>query len=283
MCTCPFCEGKASLGFNDVKGLWICFKCGEKGSARTLVEKLEGRYTEPEVELSALSDELRLLERDVQQVQSHLPEAYLRRFHQPGRIHPLWRKRGFDEDVVDRWELGYDFLTGRLAIPFRDPFTGRLSGIIFRATDGSVPRYQYPKGFARSRALYGSWKAGNVQTSHAVLVEGSTDTHSVSRVAELPLGQYGSSTSAGQVQLLHRLGITSVTLFFDYDPAGIQATEKAELALADGFLVDKVVWDKKKYCWRRRDLCRCPRFHQPDPGGLRVPEITRMLERTKRI
>ena len=285
MCACPFCEGKASLGFNDVKGLWICFKCGEKGSAKTLVEKLEGKYTEPEVDLVEISDELRLLERDVQQVQSSLPEAYLRRFHQPGRVHQIWRDRGFEVSVSDRWELGYDFLTGRLAIPFRDPFTGRLAGVIFRATDGSLPRYQYPRGFARRSSLYGSWFGVDSEIKHAVLVEGPTDTVNVGRAATdsrslLPLGQYGSSISAGQVRLLHRLGITSATLFYDYDRAGLHAAEQAQEAAGSTLLLDKVVWDKKRYCWHSKEECRCLRIHQPDPGSLRVKEIRQMLERT---
>lgn len=288
MCTCPFCEGKSSLGFNDVKGLWICFKCGEKGSAKTLVEKLEGRYTEPEVELSEISSELRLLERDVQQVQSHLPEAYLRRFHQAGRVHQLWRDRGFEVAVSDRWELGYDFLTGRLSIPFRDPFTGRLAGVIFRATDGSIPRYQYPRGFARRSSLYGSWFVDASDSRHGILLEGPTDAINVGRADTdsrrvLPLGQYGSSTSTGQVRLLHRLGITSATLFFDYDRAGLHATEQAQEVAGPSLLLDKVVWNKKKYCWRRKDECRCLRIHQPDPGSLGVKEIQRMLERTKEV
>lgn len=306
MCTCPFCEGKASLGFNDVKGVWICFRCGEKGTAKSLVEKLQGVYTEPEVALEALSRELRSLERDVQSGQKSLPESYLRRFHQPGRVHPLWRERGFNRAACDRWELGYDFLTARLALPFRDPFTRELTGVIFRATDGSIPRYQYPKGFSRSSSLYGSWLVGAGPAHHVQLVEGPTDAIRVDQAGGLPASQYGSSLSLGQVRLLHRLGITSATFFFDYDRAGLAAVRKAE-KVATEFVLDKVVWDNEKYCWHRyvcgcasktaspakykihtyeiskcdrRKSCRCGRIHEPDPGGLELKEIDGMLGRT---
>lgn len=299
MCSCPFCGGNTSLGFNDVKGLWICFRCGEKGTAKTLVEALEGTYTEPEVELDEISAELRLLERDVQSVQKSLPESYLRRFSQPGRVHELWRARGFDVATCDRWELGFDFLTGRLSLPFRDPFTGGLAGIFFRSTGGEGPRYQYPKGFARSSSLYGSWLLQRSDSHYAVLSEGPTDAISVSRCEESAASVYGSSISQGQVRLLHRLGIKTAVLFFDYDRAGIRATNKAE-ALASEMDVEKVVWDKDKYCWHRficgcgrcdplelsvcrnrvKRKCRCGREHEPDPGMLRVKEITKMLGRT---
>lgn len=309
MCECPFCGGRSSLGFNDVKGVWICFRCGEKGTAKSLVEKLQGVYTEPEVALEELSRELRSLERDVQSSQKSLPDSYVRRFHQPGRVHPLWRKRGFDSSACDRWELGYDFLTARLALPFRDPFTGAVAGVIFRATDGSIPRYQYPKGFSRSSSLYGSWIVGASSSHHTVLVEGPTDAIRVNQTGELSAAQYGSSLSLGQVRLLHRLGVSSATFFFDYDWAGLQALRKAEKVATD-FTLDKVVWNPEKYCWHRRvcgchksihslirdrkivyrmeicpDIrkCGCGRIHEPDPGGLELKEIDDMLGRTVEV
>lgn len=299
MCACPFCGGSSSLGFNDVKGLWICFKCGEKGTAKMLVEMLEGVYTDPEVELDEISAELRSLERDVQQVQKSIPESYLRRFSPSGRVHDLWRARGFDSATCLRWELGYDFLTSRLTLPFRDPFTGGLAGIFFRATEGDGPRYQYPKGFARSSSLYGSWFLADSSSVYAVLSEGPTDAISISRRNESSAAVYGSSVTQGQVRLLHRLGVKTVTTFFDYDRAGLRVTAKAE-ALAAEFNVEKVVWDREKYCWHRlvcgcgecdkfdlnvcrrgrRKRCLCGRKHEPDPGSLKSKEIDKMLGRT---
>lgn len=307
MCACPFCEGSSSLGFNDVKGLWICFKCGEKGTAKTLVERLGETYTEPEVELDEISAELRSLERDVQSVQKSLPEAYLRRFSQPGRVHELWRNRGFGDAACLRWELGFDFLTCRLTLPFRDPFTGRLAGVFYRNVEGEGPRYQYPKGFARSSSLYGSWFLASSDSQRAILGEGPTDAVSISRVSDDAASVYGSSIAQGQIRLLHRLGVKTVTTFFDYDRAGQRATAKAE-ALAAEFGVEKVVWDTDKYCWHRfvcgcrfsehwnrfrngqlidrmnfcphRTRCDCGRIHEPDPGSLKTKEIDKMLGRT---
>lgn len=302
MCSCPFCGGNTSLGFNDMKGLWICFRCGEKGTAKTLVEALQGVYTEPEVELDEISAELRSLERDVQSVQKYLPESYLRRFSPQGRVHQLWRDRGFGDATCLRWELGYDFLTNRLTVPFRDPFTGRLAGVFYRTIEGDGPRYQYPRGFARSSSLYGSWFIANGTSQQCVLGEGPTDAISISRVSDDAASVYGSSVTQGQIRLLHRLGIKTVVLFFDYDRAGIRATRKAE-ALAAELAVEKVVWNKEKYCWHRfvcgcgscdplelsvcrkriRKKCRCGRIHEPDPGILRVKEISKMLGRTKGV
>jgi Toprim-like len=298
MCLCPFCGGRQSLSFNDVKGLWLCFKCGEKGTAETLVKKLGGTYRDPEYSLALLSDQLRLLDADVPDVRRCLPESYLQRFHLPGRVYRYWRERGFGADVCQRWELGMDALSGRYTLPFRDPFSGRLGGVIFRLPPGEPgPRYQYPRGFDRRNSLYGSWHLVPTQSRTVSLVEGPTDCISVDRAGVPVAAQYGSSLSGGQVHLLHRLGIASVVLFYDYDWAGIKATRTAQQALAD-FQVRKVSWDTEKYCWHRLvcrcrfkhtagqlgqctvvKKCSCGRIHEPDPGSLGMEEILDMEER----
>jgi DNA primase len=310
-CVCPFCGGKTSLQFNDEKGLWICFKCGEKGTARTLVQMLEGTYTEPEVDLAQISAELRSLECSVSEPAKPLADSYLARFCRPGVPSEHWIARGFDEVTCARWELGYDFLGDRLTLPYRDPFTRKLAGIIFRAV-GQVegPRYKFPFGFARSGSLYGSWLVGSDADAgnpadEVVIGEGPTDAIKIGQTEAQAVAQYGSSISTGQVRLLHRLGIRRIVLFYDYDRAGLRATEKG-IHLAESFDVERVVWDRDEYCWHtwicgcrkgnenhdtavehtsagncwhpRR--CKCGRTHEPDPGSLEPKTIDKMLGRT---
>lgn len=310
--SCPFCSGSATLYFNDVKGVWVCFKCGEKGTSKSLVEMLDGTYTEPEIELAQISDQLRSLGSDVQHLVRPLSDSYLRRFRQPGRPHELWTVRGFDEATCDRWELGYDFLGDALTLPYRDPATGQAAGIIRRLVNpGNGPRYQFLPGFARNRSLYGSWLlstdtvAGKrTANEKVVLAEGPTDAVRVDQSGKCSaVAQYGSSISAGQIRLLHRLDVRKLVLFYDYDRAGLTATEKGS-RLAEEFEVDKVVWDREKYCWHTRVCgcsrnskddwlehtanlvncpsprkCKCGRVHEPDPGSLDLKTISNMLNK----
>jgi DNA primase len=314
-CECPFCGAGTALYFNDVKGLWVCFKCGEKGTAKSLVEMLDGSYKEPEYEVEYLSEQLRSLSTDVNSGREFLrpiSDGQLRRFRKQGDIHERWAARGFDAALCDRYELGYDFLGDALTLPYRDPATGHASGVIRRRLgSGDGPRYLFPTGFNRRGSLYGSWIVAAERSSGfrpatepVIVTEGPTDAIRSDQGSGLnATAQYGSSISAGQIRLLHRLGVENLILFYDYDRAGLSATEKGE-ELASEFIVQKVRWDRKRFCWHRivcgchsatkdkwlehtkylhscphQRLCKCGRIHEPDPCSLDLPEISRMIER----
>jgi len=308
---CPFCNGR-SLQFNTAKGLWICFKCGEGGNAKKLVEMLQGTYTEPEADFLEISRDLRALAAESYEAPSFLPETVLLRYRNRTR-EPNWRwlERGFDKKTCDKWELGFDPLAengGALTLPYRNPATNHLDGIIFRNVNPAPdqPRYKFPKGFPRSRSVYGSWLIDSTVSGHRgsfTLNEGPTDAIRVDQAGFPAGGQYGSSISAGQIRLLHRLGVRNLVLFYDYDRAGLRATEKGT-HLAEEFNVSKVLWDKEKYCWhgivcgcpfgsKHKDIwiahtsngncpsmrtCKCGRVHEPDPCSLELEEIGTMHE-----
>lgn len=306
MCACPYCGRNASLQFNVVKGLWNCFACGQGGHAKALIKHLGGAYHAPGVDLEALQRNLNDLGKEPEEKRI-LPESFLARFG--GRPHEYWtKKRGFSHDTIKAWGLGFDPLGPRLGqervgpsctIPFRD-LEGGLLGVFFRRLGDGFPRYIYPRGFDRVGSLFGQWNLHDYEgAAPLVLVEGSLDAIRVHRRDDrYAVAQYGSSLSSLQVQVLRRCGVREVTLFYDYDIAGVKATKQAPQEL-DGFIVRSVQWDEEKYCWhgkvcgcplrhkpldhdfgscKRRVPCRCGRVHDMDPGGLTAREIDEMLE-----
>lgn len=305
MCACPYCGRKASLQFNVIKGLFNCFGCGIGGSAKKLVKYLGGSYQNPGIDLSQLQNALDALNQPQPEGPRIYPESYLARFG--GKPHEYWTAgRGFSEETVSRWGLGYDPLGPTLAgervgpgctIPFRNP-DGGLLGVIFRRLGDGFPRYIYPRGFDRLGSLFGSWNLRHVEGEAAVvLVEGSTDCIRVWQYGFPAVAQYGSSLSARQVLILRRECVREVVLFYDYDAAGIKATKQARSEL-DGFVIRAVTWDEAKYCWhekicgcpakhqvldpefaqcKRKIRCRCGRIHEPDPGKLSGDEIRDMV------
>jgi DNA primase len=277
MCVCPFCGGRSSLQFNSAKGLWICFRCGSKGDAERLVEKLGEIWTEFDFDFDE-SDPFTVVD-----AVTALPlsESYLRRFNTTAmNPHPYWRlKRKFTRAICDKWELGFDALTERVTIPVRDTHTRKLKGIIFRTLDttpGDYPRYQNPAGFQKSNSLFGSWHATAADINSVCLVEGPLDAVTVDQAGVNVLAQYGSSLSVRQVAILHSLGIKNICLFYDFDDAGVEATLKSQQQLKD-FNVTRVTWNTNVYCPENKEKCSCINFHQPDPGILRGKEIRRMV------
>jgi DNA primase len=302
MCVCPFCDGRSSLQFNIDSGLWVCFRCDSKGNAKTLVRKLGGVYADPVISVEAIRkhvDRLRLLRKKENREQRVFDDSILRRFSFPN---DYWSTvRGFSDSTIARWNLGYDPIKDRHIIPYRNP-AGQLLGVIQRLGDEETERanirYIYPESFDRKGSLFGSWQI--VGLKKVALVEGATDTIALDDANRPSGGQFGSSISSAQARLLHRLGVREVVLFYDYDEAGLKATEKSREVLK-GFILRSVQWDTSKYCWHEklcgcgqhtwRDIancqqkrkCKCGRRHGMDPNALKKKERKEMFDHAKLV
>lgn len=282
MCRCPFCEGASSLQFNADNGLWVCFRCDSKGNSKTLVRRLGGVYSDPVVSVDNIRqtiDRMRTRDKKKAQGEKVLDETTLARFD---FADDYWNHdRGFTQDTIRRWNLGYDPISDRHTIAYRNEHSDLL-GVIQRLKGDVFPRYIYPEGFNRKNSLFGSW---NIDSPNVALVEGSTDAIALDQDSIPAVAQYGSSISMGQVRLLHRLGIKEIVMFYDYDEAGRKAEERSREVLS-GFILRTVEWDTNKYCWHKklcacgehtwRDIgkcqnkvmCKCGRKHEVDPGSL---------------
>lgn len=260
MCGCYACGGSDCLQFNVAKGLFCCFSCGERGTARRMVKKMGEVWTEPAASVEYLQAKLDfLVNPPAISRQDPIPEATLRRYG--GTPHRYWIKRGFTPETIQAWSLGYDPLTGCCTIPYRTP-EGSLLGVILRRIDNGFPKYKYPKGFDRAHSLFGSWRVTHRHSTVAV-VEGSLDAVSCWQAGVPALAQYGSSLSRGQVDLLKRIGVRRVVLMYDNDTAGIKATQTAhEMLDGHAILVKDVQY---------------PDGFPSDPGGMNTTQVQELF------
>jgi 5S rRNA maturation endonuclease (ribonuclease M5) len=293
MCECPLCEGKSSLQFNIKSGLWVCFRCDAKGNAKTLVKRLGGTYTDPAVSMESVLESIDKMKMTIKKrgkTQPVLEESYLMRF---AFDDPYWTEvRGFKDETVKKWGLGYDPIKDRHTIAYRNQH-GELLGIIYRLKGDVHIRYIYPEGFDRKGSLFGSWQ---IKGRKCALVEGSTDVVACDESSVPAVAQWGSSITEEQVRLLHELGINEVVLFYDYDEAGLKAVERS-LEMLSGFVIYAVKYDEQKYCWHKKlcncaenhdwrriakcqnkKLCKCGRRHEMDPGSLSRKERKKMYK-----
>jgi DNA primase len=175
-----------------------------------------------------------------------------------------WRvQRKLSDQTIAVFQLGYDPLTSRPTIPLRS-VSGDLLGVIVRKLDGSFPKYKNPPGFTRTTALFGSWLYDQLpaDVTEVAIVEGPVDAIKCWQAGVPALAQFGSSLSEDQVDLLHRLGVYTVTLFYDNDKGGYDATLHA-LPLLGEFRVKLVGYESSR---------------QSDPGKVSDKGIRRLTK-----
>lgn len=253
-CLCPFHEdSRPSFYVNLDTGSWICHGCRVAGtSIGTLGKRLD-------IEIPHFSEEYLLRKVDLggewwrSSVVEDLKPAPIPLDFQRG--HRYWAERGVTEDTLTSWDLGYSRLLSSLIIPIYH--NGRYRGFIQRrlSRDGEpvVIKYLEPKGYRKSRYLFGYTKAlkRHSKVRHdmdAVLV--------VEGVIDAILGwQYGIptvATAGGPLTFHHMHYIRSINptwllLGFDSDVAGSKFLNASQQMLNDinhGQFIRQVHWPR---------------------------------------
>lgn len=210
---------------NVRKGLWVCYSCGRGGSVSRLLSGVP--ISDP-----SIPDFIKDIESDLDAISAAgtdgagrtcLPESWLRIF--TCFRHHAWAERGFSDDAIEHFSLGYDYETDCLTYPLRD-LDGAVLGVVRRRLDGGRPKYKYPSHINVHDLLFRYHEA----ESHMplVLVEGALDAVACYDAGVFALALYGSHLSAAQSQLLRRLCPTSVVCAFDNDEAGANLTSQLQ-------------------------------------------------------
>ncbi|AYQ99265.1 DNA primase [Brevibacterium phage Cantare] len=291
MCRCLYHDdSNASMQFNVDTGLWVCFGCGAKGKIEKLERELGLRVVEDAIDVQELIDFLNQLDKPKEPDDlPAIPEETLLSYDFPTEY---WASRGFSQDTIDTFELGYDPLNNIGTIPFRNT-QGELQGIIKRYLDPDVElRYRYPKGFKRSLHMFGSWMVTeDPDIDTVVLVEGSLDAIKCWQAGIPALAVYGSSVSKTQIRLLRRLGITKVILFFDDDSSGHKARLRSsgvkvhKSKTRDGKTYDYAEYDKELDLGR--DFLMSEVIYEgdmpSDPGGMTSKQIRKAVRNAQPV
>lgn len=214
-CVCEWCGttgGKPTLYVNVIRGLYVCFKCHEKGRLDDLGEV-------PNQTTQGLRERLKIVKTPPKE-QKFYPETWLKQYDMPTDYWTV--KRGLNPSVVAQFGLGFDPFSGRVTLPLRD-MHGRVLGVTFRNLDPDArPKYLHPKGFPVGRHLYGAWLLSGQKK--VALVEGQVDAVSCWQDRVPALALMGSRITRDQIKTLQRLGITTVVLMLDNDNAGVRGT-----------------------------------------------------------
>lgn len=219
-------DGTPSMDFNIEKGVYFCRSCGWSGKAR-IGSVINQRDTPLQEEAVDVITQLNKLQRQAGKpvLPNYLPNDYLAQYKFPA----FWAQdRGFTDETISAFELGYDPMKNAGTIPVRN-MNGKLLGVTMRFLGDDVEkrdRYKYPFGFVKSHHIFGSHLIMESPLDYVVLTEGYLDAAMTWQAGYQAGGIGGSHPSAEQIRVLLRLGITRVIFAFDNDREGRMITNR---------------------------------------------------------
>lgn len=173
LCYCPY-HGNShtpSFGVSREKGKFICYNhsCGESGDLVQLVKKVSGRNEfearrliikmgrESEQSFLDILKATLNPEPDFQEFSQDKIDEMVRNFwNTPKAIAYMTEKRGFTEETLRRFQIGYSAKKGIIAVPMHDP-KGMPVGVIGRPVEGK--RFQNSKKLPTSKTLWNLHRA----------------------------------------------------------------------------------------------------------------------------
>jgi DNA primase len=254
--SCPFPghtsgDENPSAYMNRETTAWICHGCKRKGNAVTFIADLfnlstfealrqikeyyGGAFADPE---TTIEDEINryfmeLGKPDQEPINYTLQKTVLSDFAITPGVRYYMRQRGFHNEIVDKFQIGYDEISERVAIPIFDE-VGRLVGFKGRSIDPEdKPKYKVLGGslygFPRYHVglvVFGIDKVPKNQRT-AIICEGELNAIAMHQMGYTNAIAAGGSTFTA----IHARKIVErfddAVLYFDSDKAGNEATLNA--------------------------------------------------------
>jgi len=276
--SCPFghADNHPSARMNVYTTAWLCSSCGAKGNAAHFLARIRdmeyeeavrwvcfqfgiGGHVEPAefervVRLNLSGDRVQpmtLVRPDESVVYDYMSAWECDNAGLRALIY--MESRGFDRDTLNRWQIGFDPHSRRVAIPVRD-VDGCLVGFKGRSiADEQEPRYRVlgdtyysdyrPYGFhTYSKAAHVYALNYIPRDSTVLVVEGELNVVAVAqKTGHFAVGVAGVEFSERQRQLIVER-CSEAVVFFDNDSSGVRGTARVAAALMP-FMPVSSVWD----------------------------------------
>jgi DNA primase len=213
MATCPYhSEDNPSFGVETQPPYrFHCFTCGAAGNITKLIKDFGGDM--PDVRYIALCEPHGV---------EFLDDSILKQY----TIHPYLYSRGFNDDTIAKFELGYDASRNSITIPVRDEHA-RLVYIKYRPLNADKRKYINGKNIKKGDYLYGLYLAKYYREVY--ITEGEFDAISMWQMGYPAVALGGCTITKKQIDLLSYF--RRVILFMDNDKPGREAADKIKNTL----------------------------------------------------
>jgi DNA primase len=254
---CPFHkqgqERKPSFGINKSTGSAHCFTCGWSGDLTTLISELFGkmdggtfgknwllkRYNSVEVETrpnilegvgfdGVFSDsnnnghirnggKFKANRSRVKTNSDRITEEELESYRY---IHPYMYERGLTDEIIERFDIGYDRERKEITFPVRD-IEGRCVFVAGRSTKCKF--FRLPKGL--DKPVYQAYRFNSGKYRTAYITESFLNCLTCWRYDQPAMALIGTGNKY-QYDILNNLPVREYILAFDPDEAGCKAAER---------------------------------------------------------
>lgn len=249
---CPFHKGgqerKPSFGINGEKDKCHCFSCGWAGTIEEMISELYGyqdegkfgkrwlikRFNTVEIETRPNIMEGfhgRNIKNDILggRCSSNIPDKISdnqdtfisdEELDKYRYIHPYMYERGLTDEIIERFDIGYDRERKEITFPVRD-IEGRCVFIAGRSTERKF--FRLPKGM--DKPIYCSHLFRYGTYTRAYITESFLNCLTCWKYNKPAMAMIGTGNKK-QYEILNKLPVREYILVFDPDEAGRKATER---------------------------------------------------------
>ena len=284
---CPFHkqgqERKPSFGVNVEKDKCHCFACGWSGSIEEMVSELFGyndagkfgknwlvkRFNTVEIEtrpnileginvrnnISNRSDKaINRFKQHIQgdksseQYSGEITEEELDKYRY---IHPYMYERGLTDEIIERFDIGYDRERKEITFPVRD-IEGRCVFVAGRSVERKF--FRLPKGIDKPIYCADKFRVGTYRTAY--ITESFLNCLTCWKYDKPAMAMIGTGNQK-QYEILNKLPVREYILAFDPDDAGRKATERFRKNVQGKIIKELVYTDERDINDLQEEFLNC--------------------------
>ena len=243
--TCPYHkdgnERKASAGISVKDGTFHCFTCGKVRSFTQVLSHCLGNNDNGEVgkqwlinNLESNEMETRLLESSLSRQNKEVEYVSEEELDKYRYYHPYMYKRKLTNDIIAKFDIGYDSENKSITFPVRDKY-GRCLFVARRRVDYKY--FNYPSG--AEKPLYGIYELDK-NCKSLIICESMFNCLTCYVYGKKAIALNGTG-SKNQIEEISKLNVRVIYLGLDNDEAGDKGCYRIFEALKGRFIFYRLV------------------------------------------